>query len=65
MLKVFFDDRAISIEEYDHDKERFMTLGMDGFSRLLVVAYHYWGEDEIRIISARYAQPHELRTYEG
>jgi len=42
-----------------------MTLGMDGFSRLLVVAYHYWGEDEIRIISARYAQPHELRTYEG
>jgi len=62
---VFFDDRAITIEDHDHDEERFVTLGMDSFGRLLVVAYHYRGEDEIRIISARYAQPHELRTYEG
>ncbi len=62
---IFFDDRAITIEDRDHDEEGFVTLGMDGFGRLLVVAYHYRGEDEIRIISARYAQPHEQRTYEG
>jgi len=36
---------------------------MDGFGRLLVVAYHYRGENEIRLISARPAEPHERRTY--
>jgi hypothetical protein len=49
----------------DHAEERFVTLGMDGFGRLLVVAYHYWGEDEMRVISARLAEPHERRDYEG
>lgn len=62
---VFYDERAITIEDHDHDEERFVTLGIDGFGRLLVVAYHYRGEDEIRVISARPAQPHERRTYEG
>jgi uncharacterized DUF497 family protein len=37
---------------------------MDGFGRLLVVAYHYRNEDEIRIISARMAEPHERHTYQ-
>jgi uncharacterized protein len=62
---VFYDDRAITVEDRDHDEERFVTLGMDGFGRLLVVAYHYRGEDEIRVISARTVEPHERRTYEG
>ncbi len=61
---VFYDDHAITIEDRDHDEERFVTLGMDDFGRLLVVAYHYRGENEIRVISARYAEPHERRTYE-
>jgi uncharacterized DUF497 family protein len=39
-------------------------LGMDDFGRLLVVAYHYRGPDEIRVISARHAEPHERPIYE-
>ncbi len=62
---VFYDDNAITLEDRDHGEERFVTLGVDGFGRLLVVAYHYRSEDEIRIISARSAEPHERRTYEG
>ena len=38
---------------------------MDVWGRLLVVAYHYRNEDEIRVISARIAEPHERRTYPG
>lgn len=61
---VFYDERAITVEDRDHAEERFMALGMDSFGRVLVVAYHYRGEDEIRVISARLAEPHERRTYE-
>ena len=43
---VFYDGRAITVEDRDHAEERFVTLGMDGIGRLLVVAYHYRGEDE-------------------
>ena len=60
---VFYDDHAITIEDKDHTEERFVTLGIDGFGRLLVVAYHYRNED-IRVISARPAEPHERRAYE-
>jgi len=61
---IFYDDHAITIEDRDHAEERFVTLGMDGFARLLVVAYHYRGEDEIRVISARLAESHEQRIYQ-
>jgi uncharacterized DUF497 family protein len=60
---VFFDPFALTREDRDHDEARFVTLGTDGFARLLVVAYTYRGED-IRVISARRAQPHERRIYE-
>lgn len=62
---IFYDGMALTIEDRDYPEERFVTLGMDGFGRLLVVAYHYRDEDEIRIISARRAEPHERRAYEG
>lgn len=62
---VFYDGQAITIEDRDHNEERFITLGVDGFGRLLVVVYHYRGDNEIRIISARLADPSERRTYEG
>ena len=62
---VFYDDNAITLEDRDHSEERFVTMGMDGLGRLLVVAYHYRSEDEIRVFSARSAEPHERRTYEG
>jgi len=61
---VFFDDNAITIEDCDHDEERFVTLGQDSLGRVLVVAYHYREPECIRVISARLAQPHERRTYE-
>ncbi len=62
---VFYDDCAITIEDKDHTEERFVTLGADNLGRLLVVAYHYRHEDEIRVISARLAEPHERKAYEG
>jgi uncharacterized DUF497 family protein len=31
---IFYDDHAITIEDCDHDEERFVTLGMDDFGRL-------------------------------
>jgi uncharacterized DUF497 family protein len=62
---VFYDDMALTREDRDHDEMRFVTLGTDSFGRLLVVVYTYRGEDEVRVISARFAQPHERRIYEG
>ncbi|MBK5964299.1 hypothetical protein CCR95_09420 [Thiocystis minor] len=61
---VFYDDRAITVEDRDHAEERFVTLGLDGLGRLLVVAYHYRDPDDIRLLSARLAEPHERRTYQ-
>ncbi|MEI6336324.1 MAG: BrnT family toxin [Methylococcaceae bacterium] len=62
---VLYDENAITIEDCDHNEERFVTLGINHFGYLLVVTYHYRGENDIRIISARHAEPHERRTYEG
>lgn len=61
---VFCDPFALTREDPDHAEARFVTLGMDGFGRLLVVAYAYRGADEIRVISARRAESHERRNYE-
>ncbi len=61
---VLYDDRAITVEDRNHAEQRFVTLGMDGIGRLLVVVYHYRSEDEIRIISARLAEPREQRAYQ-
>ncbi len=63
-VNVLDDPRAITIEDRDHDEERFITLGMDAFGGLLVVVYAYREPDAIRIISARPAEPHERRQYE-
>ena len=62
---VFYDPAAITIEDRDHGEQRFVTLGMDGSGRLLVVCYAYQDEATIRVISARKAQPHECDDYEG
>lgn len=61
---VFFDQFAVTLEDRDHDEERFVTLGVDDLGRLLVVAYCYRGDEEIRVFSARHAEPHERRVYE-
>jgi uncharacterized protein len=62
-VAVFADDHALTIEDEHPDEERFITIGMDAFGRILVVVYSY-REDSIRIISARKATAKERKQYE-
>jgi uncharacterized DUF497 family protein len=62
-VSVFVDDLALTIEDMDLEERRWVTLGQDLFGRLLVVVY-VWRGDEIRLISARVANPKERRQYE-
>jgi hypothetical protein len=41
---------ALTVEDRDHAEQRFVTLGVDGLGRLLVVCYAYQGESAIRLI---------------
>ena len=61
---VFSDDYALSIPDDYPDEERFVTIGMDALGRILVVAFTWRGQ-RIRIISARKAESHERKQYEG
>ena len=62
--QVFYDPYAITTEDYSSDGEqRLLTLGTDGFDRVLVVSYAHRSGD-IRIISARKAAPGEVKIYE-
>ncbi len=59
------DPRAITITDHESDpEERLVTLGADALGRVLVVVYAWRGGD-IRLISARPAQPHERQEYEN
>ena len=62
---VFEDDDAITITDDDSDPHevRFVSVGMGAKERVLVVVYCHRGEN-IRIISARVAEPHERSQYE-
>ena len=53
-VAVLEDERAITIFEDYPDEERFITTGMDAFSRILVVVYT-WRGNSVRLISAREA----------
>ena len=61
---VFEDGNALTLDKHVGGEERFFTIGMDGFGRLLVVAYTWRGEN-IRIISARKATRSEVQQYES
>lgn len=65
-IPVFDDPYALTItdDESDPNETRFITLGMGATGRLLVVVYTWRGEN-IRIISARPAEPHEREEYEA
>ena len=63
-VSVFDDPQALTREDRDHDEQRFVTCGLDGLGRVLVVVYAYPASDVIRIISARKSEPHERRHYE-
>ncbi|WP_392481829.1 BrnT family toxin [Nostoc sp. C110] len=43
---MFSDDLAITITDERFDEERFITIGIDGFNRVLVVVYT-WRNDDI------------------
>ena len=57
------DPFALTIPDDSTEEERFASLGLDGFGRLLVVVYTM-RDDRIRLISARRATRHEQRQYE-
>jgi len=63
-VAVLEDDRAMTIRDYVGEaEERWVTLGMDGLGRVLVVVYTWRGE-RLRMITARRATPAERRQYE-
>ena len=62
-VSVFSDDLAITISDERFDEERFVTIGVDAFGRVLVVVYTIRNE-ETRIISARKATRQERQQYE-
>jgi len=64
---VFYDDRAIFMEDPDddEDEDRFVLLGLSASLRTLVVCHCYReDEDVVRIISARKAHREERRDYD-
>lgn len=60
---VLEDDFALTVEDDDHDEQRFVTIGADALGRVLVVVY-IWRDDEPRLVSARGASRSERRQYE-
>jgi uncharacterized DUF497 family protein len=62
-VSVFSDDLAITIPDERFDEERFITVGMDAFGRVLLVVYT-WRGNEIRLICARQATRRERKQYE-
>lgn len=62
-VSIFSDDLAITIPDERFDEERFVTIGVDAFGRVLVVVYTM-RDDEIRIVSARKATRQERQQYE-
>jgi hypothetical protein len=62
-VSIFSDELAVTIEDDRSEERRWVTLGRDLFGRTLVVVY-IWRGDEIRIISARKANPKERSQYE-
>ena len=68
---VFRDKQAISLpdEEHSEEEERWITIGLDRVTRLLVVVHTAVFREKdgyrIRIISARKATKSEQKTYTG
>ena len=63
-VPVLEDETALTMRDpFPEDEERWITLGLDAFGRVLVVVYTWRGE-RLRLISARNATPRERRRYE-
>ncbi len=59
---VFEDENAITIQDEHENEDRFITIGRDFLSRILVVVYTF-RDIFIRIISARKATTREKKVY--
>ena len=60
---VLEDTKALTVEDLDAEGEqRFVSIGLDSLSRLVVVVYTYRGV-QLRIISARRATRSETKAY--
>lgn len=57
------DDNALTIEDFDHNEQRFKTLGMGPYLNVLFVVHAYREGNIIRIISARKADRKESKQY--
>jgi len=63
-VTVLEDETALTMRDpFPEDEERWITLGLDAFGRVLVVVYTWRGE-RLRLISTRKATPREMRRYE-
>ena len=62
-VSVFSDDFSTTVSDERFEEERFITIGIDAFGRVLVVVYT-WRDNEIRLISARTATRSERKQYE-
>ena len=61
---VFYDPRAIHLEDKDSEQEdRWIAVGLGSAGQILVVVYTF-RQDEIRLISVRRATRHEVQDYE-
>lgn len=63
VLPALGDDDAITLADPHPEEERYVTIGMDDFGRIVVVVYTWRGPATIRLISARLATPRERRQY--
>lgn len=57
------DENALTIEDSEHQEQRFKTLGMSSFLNILFVVHAERDADTIRIISARKADRKEVKQY--
>jgi uncharacterized DUF497 family protein len=63
---VFYDDRALLIDDPEHSvtEDRFILLGMSSAARMLLICHCYREADDlIRIISARRPSNRESEAY--
>ena len=57
------DENALTLEDYGHQEQRFMTLSMGPKLNVLFVVHVERCEDTIRLISARKADRSETKQY--
>ncbi|TXH67239.1 MAG: BrnT family toxin [Thiothrix sp.] len=65
VVSIFYEESTLTIADPRHyDEERYIALGLDAKTRLVVVVHVYRDEDVIRIISARLADFKEKQQFE-